>query len=284
MNQHIHEWQRRPRTVDDRFVRPEQTHSYYQDMHTERRNGWATAAFGIGALGAHTVLAWSQWAAHETCVHGNEHSVVAAIISGALSSASLGGAVAGFMSDHPAGSRVGWVMLPTSLVLAGFGVLMWSPSWPAALAATLMHAALVAIEAAVRVAWNRWWRRMLHEAGMQNEVLNAGLEKTRMETNAQMGVAAIVYQRDVDVARELRTGDVLRQHEMHERYPETFSAPRVVTADGRIVTVTPEQLAQPQPLAMAAGAEQLSITPRIPDDDWMDLARTVPGVVQEAWR
>ena len=115
MNQYeLEVWQRPAR---NQYFQPAPT-TYYETTRRENRGQGGLVARLLGAAAANGILGWAAWSAHQACLHGNAHSVLAEGVVAAASAGSAGLAAKGFTSKTDRGSWLGAVFSPISLLLA----------------------------------------------------------------------------------------------------------------------------------------------------------------------
>ena len=274
----IQQWQARPAEVDQAYYA--RTPATYYAAASEKHS-----RSGVGAVLAwaapNAVCAWAEWAAHMTCVSGNAHSVAAEVVLGTLAGGAAALAGLGFASGTETGTAAGAVLAPSSLVLAGFGVILWSPSWPAGFAAAIITAAVNLGIVGVRMVWRMMAGRWVHQSGLAHDAHLATLEQTRLVQNGETTRAAIAYQRDVDVTRELAMREYQRNLNMHHRYPDVFSAPPPIWANAEIVEEARPALAphEPEELPVPRRLELEPIAPTFVDDDDLTVLARVSSVL-----
>lgn len=238
----IEQWQQRPAAQKPYFTPTPQT--YYASTQQEEPSRFPAMAW----IAPNAVVGWAGWSAHQACVHGDGHSVVGTTILGAAAAVSAALAGWGFASKKSAGAVAGAVLAPISLILAGFGVLLWSPTWPAAWAAALLGGAVNGGVWALRITLRRWHRKMLHEAGLKHDEHSHDLEKTEIVETHKTTRKAIGYQEGVDVAYALELRQAIRDQQFHQRHPDIASPAALVSP------VSPMALpGVPEALALAAG-------------------------------
>lgn len=230
--------------------------TYYESSRRDRRGGGLVAAIAGAIAASDGILGWAAWSAHQACLHGNAHSVLAEGVVAAASVGSAGLAAKGLTSKTDRGSWLGAVFSPVSLLLAGFGVLLWAPGWSASMVITLMEGALDAGLVAVGVNLRREERKFNHEAGMQHDAIAGGLQKNHDTQRAMTERKALKYRAWFHVGRVADARADRAVYDLHVRHPEIVPAPERYA--GR------ELPAGQRPLAIAAAAE--------PADDWMALA------------
>lgn len=250
MSTDIEPW-RRP---DKTYFRPSGT-SYYETTRREHRSGGIVAAIAGAMVASDGILGWAAWSAHQACLHGNAHSVLAESVVAAASAGSAVLAAKGFTSKTDRGSWLGAVFSPISLLLAGFGVLLWAPGWPASTVITLMEGVLDAGLAAVGVNLKREERKFNHEAGMQHDAIAGDLQRNYDTQQAKTERKAMKYRAWFHVGRQADAPADRITYDLHLRHPETVAPPERYTR---------ELPATRRPLAITSGAE--------PADDWMALA------------
>jgi len=282
----IQQWQARPAEVDrPYFERTPAT--YYAAASTKHARPGAGSMLAWAAPNA--VCAWAEWSAHMSCVSGNAHSVVAEAVLGALAAGSATLAGLGFASGTDIGTGAAAVLAPSSLVLGGFGVILWSPSWPAAFAAAVIVAAVNLGIAGVRTVLRMVSGRWVHQAGLAHDAHSAQLEQTRIVQNGETTRTAIAYQRDVDVAQELAVREYLRDLDMHRRYPELFNAPHLIRAHAEVVEDARPALATDEPEQLPAAPRHLELEPVAPapmavDDDELTVLARISSVLSPVRR
>lgn len=248
----IEPW-RRPE--EKTYFRASQT-TYYETTRRDRRGGGLVAAIAGAMVASDGILGWAAWSAHQACLHGNAHSVVAEGVVAAASVGSASLAAKGFASKTDRGSWLGAVFSPISLLLAGFGVLLWAPDWPASMVTTLMEGVLDAGIAAVGVNLRREERRFNHEAGMQHDAIAGDLQKNYDTQQAKTERKALKYRAWFHIGRVADARADRAVFDLHVRHPEIVPAPERYAAR--------ELEAGRRPLAITSSAE--------PADDWMALA------------
>lgn len=246
-------WQR-PETP--RYFQPSPT-TYYETTRRRKYSVGSIVAGVVGALGGDGILGWAAWSAHQACVHGNAHSKAAETVVAAASGASAVLAGFGFASKTERGSWAGTLLAPVSLVLAGFGVLLWAPGWSASMAATLIEGAFTGGVAAVVVRFSREERKFNHEAGMQHDRIAGDLQRNYDTQTSKTERARIEYQAWFHVGHDADRRADRAVYDLHVRHPDVVAAPERYS-DRRLP-------AGRQPLAITSGAEPVV-------DDWMALA------------
>lgn len=257
MNQYeLEVWQRPAR---NQYFQPSPT-TYYETTRRENRGPGGTVARLFAAVSANGILSWAAWSAHQACLNGNAHSVVAETVAGAATAGAgaLGGA--GFLSRTEAGSWAGALLSPVALILAGFDVLLWAPKWPAATAAALLFGGLNGGIAAVLTKLKRDERKLNHEAGMQHDAITGRLQENWDTQNAKTERARIKHQAWIAVGHDADRRPDRVTHDLYLRHPDLGTPPARYT-NPRSAREMP---AGRQPLAITSGAE--------PVDDWMALA------------
>lgn len=249
-------WQRPEQRT---YFQPSQT-TYYETTRRENRGGGALIAGAFGVVGANALLGWAAWSAHQACIHGNAHSVVAEAIVGATAVGSGAFAVRGFASGTESGSWAGALLSPVSLVLTGFGVLLWAPGWSASMVGALMVGTLNAGLAVVGIKLKREERRLNHEAGMQHDAIAGDLQKNYDAQQAKTERKSLKYRAWFHVGRDADGRADRTEYALHLRHPEIVAAPERY-GDNRPNRELP---ASRQPRAITSGAERV--------DDWMALA------------
>lgn len=252
----IEVWQRPERRA---YFQPSQT-TYYETTRRENRGQGGTVTRALGAVGANGTFGWAAWSAHQACIHGNAHSIAAEAVVAAFAAGAAALAGMGFASKTEAGSWAGTLLAPVSLVLGGFGVMLWAPSWAASLAATDIFGALNGGLAAIAAKLKREVRKSDHEAGMQYDRIVGDLQKNSDTQDAKTDRARIKYQAWVDASHDIDRQYNQSVHELHLRYPGVVAPPE--RHAGR--DVGRELPSARRPLAITSGAE--------PVDDWMALA------------
>lgn len=271
MNTSIQQWQRRTPEADRQYYNPTPT-SYFEQISDEEEARGGGVAGVLAWIGANAGLFGAAWSAHEACVHGNAHSGTATSVLTVVAGSSLVAGVAGLLSKKTVGVIAGAVMSPLSLVLAGFGVILWSPGWPAAWGGLLLFGSLnggiIALKAAIKWAL----RRMKHEAGMQHAAITGGLQDTQIRENGATTRAAIGYQEHVDVAYSMEARQYHREAAWHRQHPDAFPPPVFVPpiAPGVVPDARPalEMVGDPR-LTATFGA----MTPGFVPAQWSEQAR-----------
>lgn len=244
-------WQRPERRT---YFQASQT-TYYETTRRENRGHGGTVARAFGVVFANGLLGWAAWSAHQACLNGNAHSVVAETATGVATAATGALASVGFLSRTEAGSWAGALLSPVALILAGFDVLLWAPKWPASVAASLLFGGLNAGLAAIRIKLKREERRFNHEAGMQHDRIAGDLQKNLDTQDAETERARIEHQAWFHVGHDADARAARAQYELHLRHPGTVAAPPGYT-----------------PTELAAAPTRLAITTGRENDDWMALA------------
>lgn len=243
-------WNPRPR-----YFAPSQT-TYYETTRRRKYSLKAIISGVVGTLGGDGILGWAAWSAHEACVHGNTHSVVVGAVVAAASAVSATLAGFGFASKTERGSWTGTLFTPVSLILVGFGVLLWAPGWPASMVTTLMEGTLDGGIAVVVVKFCREERRYNHEAGMQHDRIAGDLQKNLDTQEHETERARIEYAAWFHVGHDADRRADQAVYDLSLRHPDIVAAPR---------SYAPAELAAaPTRLAITAGRENA--------DDWMALA------------
>lgn len=252
MNTEIEVWQRPERRT---YFQPSQT-TYYETTRRENRGSGGAVVRALGVVCSNGLLGWAAWSAHQACLNGNAHSIVAETATGAATAATGALAGIGFLSRTEAGSWAGALLSPVALILGGFDVLLWAPKWPASVAAALMFGGLNAGLAAVWAKLKREERRLNHEAGMQHDRIAGDLQKNLDTQDAETERARYEYQAWFRTGRDADDRAARAQYELHLRHPGTVAAPSSYT-----------------PTELAAAPTRLAITTGRKDgDDWMALA------------
>jgi hypothetical protein len=250
----IEPWRRPEETV---YFRASQA-TYYESTRRASRGGGLVAAIVGAMVASDGILGWAAWSAHQACLHGNAHSVLAEGVVAAVSVGSAGLAITGLTSKTDRGSWLGAVFSPISLLLAGFGVLLWAPGWSASMVITLMEGVLDAGLVAVGVNLKREERKYNHEAGMQHDAIAGDLQKNYDTQKAKTERKALKYRAWFHIGRIADDRVDRTVYDLHTRHPEIVPAPERYA--GR------ELPAGQRPLAITSGAEtELA-------DDWMALA------------
>lgn len=245
-------WQPRQQ---NRYFTPSQT-TYYE---TTRRRKYSLGSIVAGVVGAFSgdgILGWAAWSAHQACVHGNAHSMAAEVAVTALSAGSAVLAAFGFASKTERGSWAGTLLAPISLILAGFGVLLWAPGWPASMVTTLIEGTFNGGIAAVVVKFNREERRFNHEAGMQHDRITGDLQKNHDTQTEKTERTRIKHQAWFRAGRDADARVDRAVYDLHQRHPDIVAAPERYAAHD----AARELPAARKPLAITTGAE--------PADDW----------------
>ncbi|WP_297826528.1 hypothetical protein [Mycobacterium sp.] len=239
----------------NRYFTPSQT-TYYDTTRRENRGQGGTVARALGALGANGLLGWAAWSAHQACIHGNAHSVAAEAVVAAFAGGTATLAGMGFLSKTEAGSWAGTLLAPVSLLLGGFGVMLWAPNWAASLAATDIFGALNGGLAAIAAKLKREVRKSDHEAGMQHDRIAGDLQKNLDSEQHKTERARIKHQAWIRVGHDADRRAAQAVYDLHLRHPDIVAAPE---------RYTPTELAAaPTRLAITTGREAA--------DDWMALA------------
>jgi hypothetical protein len=249
-------WQR---PQQRQYFQPSPT-SYYETTRRRKYSIGAVVAGVVGAIGADGILGWAAWSAHQACIHGNVHSIAAEAIVGAASSTSAVLAGFGFASKTDRGSWAGTLLTPVSLVLAGFGVLLWAPGWPASMVTALMEGVLDAGLAAVGIKFGREERKFNHEAGMQHDQIAGGLQKNLDSEEHETERTRIKHRAWFEIGHDADRRADRVEYDLHVRHPDIVAAPERYT-DRQPSRELP---AAAQPLAITSGGE--------PADDWMAIA------------
>lgn len=245
---------RQARPDQGAYFRASQT-TYYETTRRENRGRAGAVAGAFGVLGANALLGWATWSAHQACIHGNAHSVAAEAIVAAAAGGSAVLAGSGFASGTESGSWTGTLLSPVSLILVGFGVLLWAPGWSASMVGALMMGTLNAGLAAVGIKLKREERRFNHEAGMQHDAIAGDLQKNWDTQQAKIERKALKYRAWFHIGRIADARADRAVYDLHVRHPEIVAPPERYTR---------ELPAGRQPLAITTGDE--------PADDWMALA------------
>lgn len=244
-------WQRPERRS---YFQPSQT-TYYETTRRENRGSGGTVARAFGVVFTNGLLGWATWSAHQACLNGNAHSVVAETATGIATAATGALAGAGFLSRTPAGSWAGALLSPVAVILGGFDVLLWAPKWPASVAASLLFGGLNGGLAFVLTKLKREERRYNHEAGMQHDRIAGDLQKNLDSEQHKTERARIKHQAWIHVGYDADRRSDRAVYDLHLRHPDIVAAPE---------RYTPELAAAPTRLAITAGREAA--------DDWMALA------------
>lgn len=262
MNQYeLEVWQRPMR---NQYFQPSPT-TYYETTRGRKYGVGSIVAGVVGAIGGDGILGWAAWSAHQACINGNAHSVAAEAVVAAASVGSGVLAAFGFASRTERGSWAGTLLAPLSLVLAGFGVLLWSPGWPASMVTTGMEGVLDGALAAVVVKFGREERRFNHEAGMQYDRIAGDLQKNYDTQSGETERARIERQAWFNVGHDADRRADRAVYDLSTRHPDIVAPPERYT-DRQSAREMP---AGRRPLAITSGAE--------PVDDWMDLADAING-------
>jgi len=249
-------WQRPAR---NRYFQPSST-TYYETTRRRKYSVGAIVAGCVGALGGDGILGWAAWSTHQASIHGNTHSLIAEAVVAAASATSAVLAAFGFASKTERGATAGTILTPASLVIDGFGVLLWAPGWPASAVITLMEGVFTGGVAAVMVRFGREERRFNHEAGMQHDRIAGDLQKNYDTQTSKTERTYLKYSAWLHTDRRVDQ----TVYELHLRHPGVVSAP--------------ERYA---PTELAAAPTRLAITARRePADDWMALADVVADNVE----
>lgn len=249
-------WQRPERRT---YFQPSQT-TYYETTRRENRGQGGIVVRALGVLGANGILGWAAWSAHQACLNGNAHSIVAEAAVGALTAGTGTLAGAGFLSRTEAGSWAGALLSPVAVILGGFDVLLWAPKWPGSVAAALLFGGLNGGLAAIRIKLKRETRKAEHEAGMQHDRIAGDLQKNLDTQEHETERARMRYQAWFHVGRDADRRSDRAVYDLSLRHPDIVAAPERY-ADPNAGRELP---ARRQPLAITTGTESV--------DDWMDLA------------
>lgn len=241
------------------YFQPSQT-TYYETTRRRKYSVGAVVAGVVGVVGSDGILGWAAWSAHQACIHGNVHSVIAETVVGAASGVSAVLAGFGFASKTEQGGWAGTLLAPVSLVLAGFGVLLWAPGWSASMVITLMEGVLNGGLAAVGIRLGREERKFNHEAGMQHDQIAGGLQKNSDSEEHKTERTRIKHRAWFEVGYDADRRADRAVYDLHVRHPDIVTAPERYS--GR--QPAREIPANSQPRAITSGAE--------PVDDWMALA------------
>lgn len=245
-------WQRPERRT---YFQASQT-TYYETTRRENRGRGGTVARTFGAVFANGLLGWATWSAHQACLNGNTHSIAAETVVTAFAGGTAALAGMGFLSKTETGSWAGTLLAPVSLLLGGFGVMLWAPSWAASLAATDIFGALNGGLAAIATKLKREVRQSDHEAGMQHDRIAGDLQKNLDSQEHKTERARIQHQAWIRVGHDADRRAARAVYDLHLRHPDIVAAPE---------RYTPAELAAaPTRLAITAGREAA--------DDWMALA------------
>ena len=255
MHTDIEPW-RRPE--EKTYFRPSQA-TYYETTRREHRGAGTLVAGAFGVIGANGLIGWAAWSAHQACIHGNSHSVAAEAVVAATTVTTAALAGKGFASGTESGAWTGTLLSPISLILVGFGVLLWAPGWSASMVGTLMLGTLNAGLAAVGIKLKREEKKFNHEAGMQHDAITGDLQKNWDTQQAKTERKAMKHRAWFHVGRDADARADRTTYDLHVRHPEIVAAPERYA--GR------ELPAARQPLAIAAAEEA--------PDDWMALADNV---------
>lgn len=253
MHTDIEPWRRPEETTV--YFRASQT-SYYETTRREHRSAGALVAGTFGVIAANGLIGWAAWSAHQACLNGNAHSIAAEAVVGALSAGSGIYAISGFSSGTKAGSWAGTLLTPISLILAGFGVVLWSPDWPASTAGALIMGSLNAGLAALGIKLKREEQQRRHEAGMQHDAIAGRLQENWDTQQARTERRRLKFAAWFHVGRVADARADRAVYDLHVRHPDIIAAPERHT--GR------ELPAGHKPLAITSGSESA--------DDWMALA------------
>lgn len=247
----IEVWQRPERRT---YFQPSQT-TYYETTRRENRGSGGAVVRALGVAFANGLLGWAAWSAHQACLNGNAHSMVAEVVTGAVTAATGSLAGTGFLSRTPAGSWAGALLSPVALILGGFDVLLWAPKWPASVAASLMFGGLNGGLAFVLTKLKREERKYNHEAGMQHDAIAGDLQKNYDMQTAMTERARIEHQAWIRVGHDADRRAAQAVYDLHLRHPDIVAAPPSYA-----------------PAELAAAPTRLAITTGREADDWMALA------------